>query len=234
MNSAMFPDGPADDARPQDVELYAAMLTFTRQRLQHADGLLAEPPYHRVKIETCALQVRLSLEQIVLSTLVSNRPEVAAIASAFAKKDVSEVRRLVKKVNPRYWPIPFEFRKVEEGRGGFWKMEKPSEPYLREDEWGKAYGYCSTLLHATNPYQYLLGADADGSQVSQLPDHMKRLKSLSSKLQTLIRSHQVYLSEIDHSFICKVPDDTSVRPKIEVWKRMRPNLAGDLAADGGD
>lgn len=61
MNQHQGAGGPADDARPQDLELYAALLTFTKQRLLYADEKLAKPPRHRVELEECALQVRAHL-----------------------------------------------------------------------------------------------------------------------------------------------------------------------------
>lgn len=195
------------------------MFTFIMQRLHYVDGMLAKPPGNRVELEACALQIRMVLEHLVLSTLVANRPGAAAVVAAFAKKRAREVHRLIKRINPHYWPIPFDFERVDSEGGSRWTMAEPSEPYLREGEWGKAYGYCSNLLHAVNPYQYLAWAESGRFNNDQHTEHVAKLKEYSLKIRRLIRYHQTYLSEVDHSLICRIPEDTSVRPTVEVYTR---------------
>ncbi|MFG2047959.1 hypothetical protein ACGFIW_11100 [Micromonospora sp. NPDC048935] len=211
--------GPADNARPQDLSLYSAMLTFTKQRLQHADENLAKSPINRVQLEACALQVRIALEQIVLATLITNRPGAAAVTTAFAGKTAGEVRKLVSSINPNYWPIPFDFTKVESGNSYYWQMTEPATPYLSEDDWGKAYGYCSSLLHAANPYQYFDESDAKRLRVQHHFEHADKLSNYSQKIQRLLKNHQIYLSEINHSLICHVYEDTRIEPSIQVYSR---------------
>jgi hypothetical protein len=157
----------------------------------------------------------MALEQVVLSTLVANRPGAAVVVEAFAKKNAGEARALVKRINPKYWPIPFDEQPPNPSEGEIWRMVVPVEPFLRETEWGRAYGYCSGLLHAPNPYVYLSGTasevkDQDREQVAQLVDY-------SNKIQRLIKNHLVYLSEMDHSLICHVPDDPTVEPEVSVY-----------------
>src|SRR2546421_11407314 len=97
----------------------------------------------------------MALEHLVLSTLVAIRPGTAAVIEAFAKKNAGEARALVKRMNPKYWPIPFDKQAPHSPEDVMWTMTEPVEPYLREEEWSRAYGYCSSLLHAPNPYVYL-------------------------------------------------------------------------------
>lgn len=208
---------PADSARPQDVALYGAMLGFMNQRLAYVDEMLARPPRNRVELEACALQVRMTLEHIVLSTLVTNRPAAATIVAAFAKKKASEVHGLIKRINSRYWPIPFDWSGPEDSNGGTWTMVEPSEPYLREEEWGRAYGYCSRLLHATNPYEYLTTTE---SRSESHRAHIGQLKEYSHKIERLLKNHQIYLSEVDCSLICAIPEDPTVPPDVDVWIRQ--------------
>ncbi|WP_339123922.1 hypothetical protein, partial [Pseudonocardia sp. D17] len=127
------------------------------QRLEFVGQLHAKSGLRAVDVEVIALNIRMALESVVLSTLIANRPAAAAVSDAFATKTASDARRIVKRVNPRYWPKPFKFRRsVDESGRETWHMDSPEDEFLREDEWGRAYGYCSALLHATNPYQYLM------------------------------------------------------------------------------
>ncbi|MFG3604534.1 hypothetical protein [Micromonospora chersina] len=229
-------DGPADDARPQDLELYAALLTFTKQRLLYADEKLAQPPRNRVELEVCALQVRVALEQTVLSTLITNRPGAATITTAFVKKTAGEVRKMVSKINPNYWPVPFDFEKVEADSSYHWQMTEPDAPYLSEDEWGKAYGYCSSLLHAVNPYQYLDKSDSSKSGNQHHHEHVTKLSEYSRKIQRLLKNHQIYLSETNYSLICHVYEDASVKPSIQVYSRaeVAPAIPSALDPPSGE
>jgi hypothetical protein len=211
---------PADDARPQDIELYAAMLTFTMQRIEIADEILSRKPSRAVDVEACAVQIRIALENIVMSTLIANRPAVAAVSNAFANKTAGDARRIVKSVNPNYWPTSFVFRREESKfDGDRWFMTEPEEPYLREEDWGKAYGFCSTLLHAVNPYQYL---DESATPLrDQLSGHVATLKSYSKMIRTLLWRHQIHLTETNVTLICRIPNDLSERPTVEVYVRSR-------------
>jgi hypothetical protein len=46
------------------------------------------------------------LELIPLGALIANRDWVEPVVSAFSRKDPVEAKRLVKRVNPDYWPFP--------------------------------------------------------------------------------------------------------------------------------
>ena len=100
-------------------------------------------------METCALQVRMALEHLVLSTLVANRSGIAAITQAFNQKSAADARAIIKRINPQHWPVSFKFKPPEDStKGGTWHPEAPAKPFLLESEWGTPYGYCSSLLHA--------------------------------------------------------------------------------------
>lgn len=213
------PGQPADDSRPQDIELYSVMLTFIMHRLEFANELLANPKRRAVDTETVALNVRMALESIVLSALIANRPAAAAVSDAFATKTAADARRIVRSVNPRYWPIPFKFRRsVDESGEEAWHMDAPEDAFLREDEWGRAYGYCSALLHAVNPYQYLTSQPPKEHPMSAA---VGELQAYSQKIRVLLWRHQIYLSESDVSLICRVPDDLGTRPSVEVYHRAQ-------------
>ena len=122
--------GPADGKRAQDLELYAAMLTITMQRTQEAERILDRPRPTPGTIEKAALEIRMALENVVLSTLITNRPSVMSVARAFEKKDAGEVRRIVQRINANYWPIAFRYEFLE-GDGEVedrWAKVDPDEP----------------------------------------------------------------------------------------------------------
>jgi hypothetical protein len=173
-----------------DVEIrstYTRVLQQIRLRLASSDAQIDNVPSGDsfedvMSCEKSALQLRKVLELIVLSSLVSNRESLEAVSAAFRHHDrnANNARKLVRIVNPNYWPVPAVPIPLSRGIS----LSKPIESgYLTEDAWGHAFGMTSELVHATSPYRKL----------SKPAEIKKSLADLASTIRTLLNEHYVVL-----------------------------------------
>ncbi len=167
-----------------DVNLYADVLQQIKVRLDEADQLLVMCPTDwsaELVLERAALHLRKVIELVALSTLVTNRTELGSVSDKLHKQDADGARKLIRRVNPAYWPEPI--RTTLTGPGRNFEMLPVADGYLSEAEWGKAFGWTSNILHARNP----LGGpfDVHGSR--------ERLEALARKVRTLLTEHRVHL-----------------------------------------
>lgn len=160
-----------DAIDPDDGARYCVALSEMRVRLESIGQLLTQETITHFDTDLSALHVRKVLELIVMSSLAANRREIAAIASAFASKDVGEVRKLARRVNPLYWPQPVRLKRA----GMSVISDEPLEGALREEDWGRAYGYVSGLLHVRNPYDKPLDRTRAPEALVQLRNELVRL-----------------------------------------------------------
>jgi hypothetical protein len=166
-----------------ELERYAAVLDQQRIRSNSAtivlNGGLTYP-----NLESAALQMRFMLELVPLGALVANRDWVEPVASAFARKDPGEAAKLVKRVNPDYWPIPA--REVPNPSPGQERLlEGLQEGFVTESEWQAEWGYLSSLLHARNPF----GEEPD------LTPTRDRLLALHERIIRLLALHVLPLPD---------------------------------------
>jgi hypothetical protein len=136
-------------ARPTrtDMKTYEAVLTEIGERLRLVRQLLDQPV---TQVEWIAIELRIALELMVLGSLVTNRDAISKVSSVFKVKDVTAARKLVKQVNPRYWPTPIESGPRDDD--GALTGQPFEGDFLRENEWGREYGFLSGLVHAQHPY----------------------------------------------------------------------------------
>lgn len=173
----------------EELTRYADSMEQVKGRLTAAQEWLLSPPTYP-NVEAAALQARLALEVLMLSSLIPNRAAIEKVASAFAKKDHEEARRLVRRVNPNYWPEPGV--RVEEAPRRF-RLDPVSKPRLGVDEYPATWGKLSAWLHARNPYQTALDP-VEGSE--QIREAIERLRDL------LHPQHARRLRGGDHLIIC--------------------------------
>ena len=167
-----------------DVNLYADVLQQIKVRLDEADQFLVTCPTDwsaELVLERAALHLRKIIELVVLSTLVTNRAELESVSGKLHKQDADGARKLIRRVNPDYWPEPI--RTTLKGPGRHFEMLPVTDGYLTEAEWGKAYGWTSNILHARNPLSDSF--DGHGS--------CERLEALARKVRTLLTEHRVHL-----------------------------------------
>jgi hypothetical protein len=167
-----------------DVNLYADVLQQIKVRLDEAERLLGTCPTDwsaELVLERAALHLRKVIELIVLSTLVTNRTALENVSDKLHKQDAEGARKLIRRVNPDYWPEPIRTTLIGPGRK--FEMLTVTDDYLLEAEWGKAFGWTSNILHARNP----LGDSFD------VHGNRDRLEVLALKGRTLLAEHRVHL-----------------------------------------
>jgi hypothetical protein len=164
---------------PSDLERYETVLRQLGERLRLVRQLLDQPV---TQLEWIAVELRIALELIVLGSLVTNRSAISTVSSVFKIKDVAEARRLVRDVNPEYWPTPLESGRQDEQ--GAQTAQRFEGDFLRENEWGREYGFLSDLVHAQHPYT----APRDLTSVTE------RLSALFYRIAILLRQHLIVLA----------------------------------------
>lgn len=183
----------------QDIDLYQDQLLKIGRRLDAATRLLAGNPTDD-DVEHAALHLRFVLELIVLSSLVTNRRALETVGAALHKKDADGARKLVKRYNADYWPVPVRTEATVPPR-----LVDVEEGFLREDEWGAALGTTSEVLHAANP----LGKPQDYKAASA------RLRGLLGRIELLLRQHQLRLS--DKEMVIGVVDIPAKQAQASGW-----------------
>ena len=185
MATGEHPVSPADRTR------YGEVLAQIVTRLQGARTYLGEDPT-RANVEYAALQMRMTLELIVVGSLVTNRTAIDATASALAKMRVNQARELAKTVNPEYWPKPVHIEgNVMDG--------KTVEGALTEQKWRGEWGFVSDLLHARNPFR----APLDERKAHE------RLVRLMSEVMTLLNHHIVTLADTNFLLLGQMDESGS-------------------------
>jgi hypothetical protein len=174
-----------------DRDLYIRLLDEQRLRSQAAQWLI-ESGLTYPNLESAALQMRFMLELVPLGALVANREWIEPVATAFARKDPGEAKKLVKRVNPDYWPFAGD---VEAGKRLAGKARHTftgiREGVLREQDWAPEWGYLSGLLHAGNPYR-------DRPDLETTRD---RLIGLLERIRRLLKCHVLLLPGHDLALV---------------------------------
>lgn len=162
-----------------ELDLYAAALDQMRVRGQIAAEFL-EPPVTYPRLESAALQMRMLLELVPLAALVSHRGDVESVASAFRRKDAVDAAKILRRVNPNYWPKPVRQVPTPQGPGRD-ELVPVTEGFVTETEWQTEWGFLSSVLHARNPF---IGEP-------ELAGLVQRLVALHARIVTLLNLHWV-------------------------------------------
>lgn len=181
-----------------DFELYAGQMEQVKARINAALDFL-QPPSVYPSVEAGLLQLRLALETLVLSSLVTNRKAVEAVSAAFARKEHKDAFKLARQLNPKFWPVPCT--QIHDEKGVVTEMRAISSGYLTEEEYLPTWGRLSAWLHATNPFQ-TMPAPTDG---------MAYGLQVAQKLIILLDHHYLSLLERGESMVCMMNEASSGR-----------------------
>lgn len=199
----------------EDRLRYVQVLREIRARTNFAGSMLQAANQSRaigeplglaggLNLEMAALHLRKVLELIVFGSLVTNRQHVQKVAAALEKKDVEAARKLAKRANPQYWPEALLNKEETERRhrtgprpGDPMPLEPRPDGFLREDEWGRALGETSEVLHARNPY----------APAVDLERKLEKLRDLRGSIIGLLNHHKVTLVERDYILVCLMQTD---------------------------
>lgn len=181
-------------ARPSrtDMQKYETVLTEIGERLRLVRQLLDQPV---TQVGWLAVELRIALELIVLGSLVTNRDAIATVSSVFKVKEATDARKLVREVNPNYWPRPIESGpRDDEGA----LTGRPFDgDFLRENEWGREYGFLSELVHAQHPY----------SDPRDRASDVERLRALFYRIAILLRQHAIVLAGNQDAYLAQLDLD---------------------------
>lgn len=185
-----------------DTESYKVCMTvikariFTIQRLLNNEILV---PALMLKVETIYLQIRLLLEMLYLSSIVTRKKKYDQYWPRTEKEyQPSEIRRFLGEALDEHFPYPF--RQLEVSSSPL-KLEFFDRP-ITEAEVYKFFNKCHQYLHEPNPYRKSW-ATREAECGSLLEEAMEFLK----KLWVLLENHY-RISELDDGekvgFICSL------------------------------
>jgi len=173
-----------------EIELYGNVLSEIRYRIEHAVMKLTQVT-EVVEFESAALQLRKSIELVALGTLAANRHLAVQVSTTLHKKDWHEARKLLRNINPSYWPTPFKDGIGQDGRRS---LQPYDEPFLSEDEAGGAWGFLSDLLHADNPF----------ARIEITQQRVDKAREISAKLRGLLGLHTAELGNRENVLLAEM------------------------------
>lgn len=94
------PPIPGDNERQK----YANLLSEIKRKTDVATQLVRQPRI--AEVEYAALLVRMILEMIVVSSLVTMKGELESVSKVLHKRDYKSARKLARQANVNYWPRP--------------------------------------------------------------------------------------------------------------------------------
>lgn len=157
-----------------------------------ADGLV------RDTLERAALQLRMTLESIVLLSFAAHRPLSEQAEAALGRASIDDARKRVRRLNATYWPQP-----VEMAPGEVVSLE---DGFLTEKSWGRAYGLVSNVLHAPNPFAH-----------SDRREFVEPLAQVGNDLLGLTNCFIIDLAETGLGVLCVVNySDRTAAPIVRV------------------
>ena len=168
-------------AESLDIGQYCDLMEEVKSRVESINQLMEMPGVTiRTRVESICLQLRMLLELIVFSSLVSNKDVWRRSQKELqSSQDISKKLKELKSLHPNFYPRPVD---LEGGTPG----EEPAdrrEGFLSEDELITVYGTLGNILHAENP----LGRDRD------YRFFINAVLGWISQVQNLLECHKVYL-----------------------------------------
>ena len=168
-------------AESLDINQYCGLMEEVKAKIEAINQLIDVPGLTiRTRVESVCLQLRMLLELIVFSSLVSNKDVWRKSQKELqSSQDISKKLRELRSLHPDFYPKPVTLDAAPSGE------EPPdrTEDFLTEGELTKVYGMLGNILHAENPmgketdYRFFIGA---------VPDWL-------SLVQNLLECHKVYL-----------------------------------------
>lgn len=176
-------DFPFKSIERAALSAYSFSLDRIKWDLDQADKALSGPPTDYADLIHAAAHLRLVIENTVFASLFSNRQLLLdAERSLTAKRDMGETRKLIRQINPHYWPRGV----CAQGMAGGSPALEWHPDSLAEDAYPQAWGQLSTLLHGRNPYR----------QSKSKPDEIHAWElDLANRLHATLDYHFVYLPE---------------------------------------
>ncbi len=164
-----------------DIEQYCDLMEDVKSRIVSIIQLMEMPGItNRTRVESVSLQLRMLLELVVFSSLVSNKDvwqksQKELQSSQNISRKLSELKRL----HPDFYPKPVD---LDVSTPGEEPVER-AEGFLGQDKFIEVYGRLGGILHAENP----LGREIDYRY------YMDSIPEWIAQVQDLLDCHKVYL-----------------------------------------
>lgn len=164
-----------------DIAQYCDLMEEVKSRVESIKQLMENQGITtRTRVESICLQLRMILELIVFSSLVSNKDAWKKSKKELqSSQDISKKLKELKRLHPDFYPKPVA---LQENAAG----EEPAElkdSYLSENKLIEIYGRLGNILHAENP----LGNQTD------YRFYIDAFPGWISQLENLLKCHKVYL-----------------------------------------
>ena len=168
-------------AESLDIVQYCGLMEEVKSRVEAINQLMEMPGITvQTRVESICLQLRMLLELIVFSSLVSNKDVWQRSHKELqSSQDISRKVRELKRLHPNFYPSPVDLDSSAPG-------EEPAdrrEGFLSEDRLIEVYGLLGNILHAENP----MGKETDYRFfIDSVPGWL-------SGIMKLLECHMVYL-----------------------------------------
>lgn len=199
--------GRAGSISDSDCQLYAAQMEQVKARISAAQLFLEQGLTYPL-VESAALQIRSAIETVALSSLVANRHQLEIASRALMRKDYDAAIKLVRRLNPNFWPQPSTQRLNEQGRPV--EIVPVIEGFLTEVNQPKVWGKLSSWLHARNPYSPLPEPAVGATLV----------RDTIEQLVTLLNHHTVELIGRNEMLACLMADKDDGIVHVAVFERL--------------
>ena len=174
-------DWEIKQAERLDIEQYCDLMEEVKTKVESIDQLMEMPGITiRTRVESASLQLRMLLELIVFSSLVSNKDVWQRSQKELqSSQDMSKKLKELNRLHPKFYPRPIDQQEPT-------SADEPAERrdgFLSEDKLIKVYGRLGNILHADNP----MGKQTDYRYfIDTVPEWL-------SQVQNLLECHKVYL-----------------------------------------
>ena len=179
-----------------DIEQYCDLMEDVKIKVESIDQLMEIPGITiRTRVESASLQLRMLLELIVFSSLVSNKDVwQKSQKELHSSHNMSQKLKELKRLHPKFYPTPVDHQERT-------SADEPAERtagFLSEDKLIKIYGQLGNILHADNP----MGKQTDYRYfIDTVPDWL-------SQVQNLLECHKVHLyHHPDEFYLIKMTGD---------------------------
>ena len=168
-------------AESLDIAQYCDLMEEVKSRVESINQLMAMPGITiRTRVESICLQLRMLLELIVFSSLVSNKDVWQKSQKELqSSQDISKKLRELKRLHPDFYPRPVELEASALGE----EPANRTEGFLSEEKLIEVYGRLGNILHAENP----MGRETD------YRFFMDAVPGWLSEVMALLECHKVYL-----------------------------------------
>lgn len=164
-----------------DIRQYCDLMEEVKNRVKAVEQLMKLSGINnRTRVESVSLQLRMLLELIVFSSLVSNKDVWQRSHKELqSSQNIHNKLRELKRIHPDFYPKPVDSQQS----AAVGEPVTLTRGFLGEDELIGVYGRLGNILHADNP----LGKETDYSYfLDTVPKWLEQIKNL-------LECHKVYL-----------------------------------------